>query len=557
MDKEKLLNYYKDDLYGNLRKQQKTDETYYDDTFAVPWILPPLQVSRVGAGKKIVDRPVHQITSSELVAYRNPAKKKDGTITQTAQASSNNVTRMINDVWIPILMQYNPNPLHQFVKDQFIYGEGWLQVIHNAKMVDGDRRGLPFHIINRNPLIIYASPNEDEKGIPEEVIVYYERMPWVVKTMYPSWEDPKRKLETEHGGTVTWMENWTSTKRYFEADGEKILKDTTNPYGFVPFTHKIAGFGKSSSEGKMEDMIVGYLRQHRDLIDRLTSSTSDIDSAIHLYANYSLTVQPEQRDIEIPDDFEDNFVLGPGNLHKLPFGLKVNRMVDILPSSEVLTWNYKLQSDLGMEVPPALLGLSSGTSGRMQDMTYAGAMKFFKHQVRNSEYAFGTAMGMALRMCEGIPNLYPDELKPKDINGDYEVIIKLHVDDPVERDRKINAGRALYASGLVDLHTFLIDYAEYTDEEAEEIEDNIAVEKVMQSEIFATIIGTQVAEEQGILDKYAQLQQMGKGGGQAAQPPVNYGSQGGEPRNQNIQTQLGNEMADMSFVQGGTRRSAR
>lgn len=547
-DLDKRLKYYSEELYSNTRNQQEIDLSYYNDTFEVSWIKPPLQVSRVGAGKKIVDRPVHQITASDIVCYR------DGKNTEKSKERASDITSMINKVWVPRIRQINPDPVHQFVKDQFIYGEAWYQVLHNSRWVNKEtKEGLPFHIISRNPLTVFASPNEDEKGVPEEVFVYYDRMPWIVKALYPAWTDPKERFGRE-GGTVRWMEHWTKKERYFEADGEKVLPNKNNPYEFVPFVHKIAGFGNTSKAGNMEELIVGYLRQHRDLINRLTSSTSDIDSAIHLYANYSITVQPEQEHIEIPDDFDDKFTIGPGNLHKLPYGIKVDKMVDALPPPEVLTWNYKLQADLGMEVPPALLGLPAGSSGRMQDMTYSQAMKFFAVQVRNTEFALATVFGMALRMCEEVPNLYPEELKTGDIDKNYEVVIKLQGDDPTEQDRMRTMGSRLYQMGQIDLKTNLTKYQGYTDEDAEDIMENILVDNVMRNNpIIAQIMGQHIAQRMGALQEYNQALVGGASPMGAGTPQ--FGSQGGQPREGNIQTPIGQEMSDVSLVQGGARRS--
>ncbi len=550
------FDYYKDQLYNLVRIQQTEDETYYRDTFEVPWIKKPLIVSRTGAGAELIDNPVAQLTSSVLKVTRPPVKDTAG-----AKNSAISLTSYLNYA-IAQIMKQNPNLKLEHYKNQLLRGEAWIQILHDQNWAEGKRgKGLPFRFLTRDPMVIFASPNEDEDGVPDEVFVYYERMPWKVKSLYTNWSNPEHRGE-DNKTNVNWMEHWTPTERYFEADGEAVLPDDKNPYGLVPFVHKIASFGKSSDAGRMEDLIVGRLRRYRDLLKRDAASTSDIDSIIHIYADPVLNLLHTQPDIETPKDFRENFVFGAGHINEIPFGIDVKRGVDMLPSTEVLQWNYKIAADLGRKVPGALLGMPSGASGRLQDMTYGAALGAYSVETANLENAVATAFGIALRIMAEWPDnlLIPDDIKHEDIGGNYDVVVELTNEDPIDRDRKIMAGRTMVTAGLISKRTFLIKYVGMTEDEAEEeIEETLAEAYMFQSPDIAELMQVRAAEKSGMAGDVQALKERR----QALEKKVRQfplgaqiGSQGGEQRMGNIQTEQGQNEADISNTQGGIRSTA-
>ena len=540
------LEYYKTDIYGNTRNQQRTDEDYYRDTFEIPWVKPPMLPSRTGAGAELIDIPVAQMTATVLKAFRQPAKDTDG-----ARKSAVKVSQLINK-WIAQIMKQNPNPKLESFKNQLLRGEMWMQVIHNADFLK-NRKGLPVHFLPREPMVVFASPNEDENGVPEDFFILFERMPYVISSMYPDWTQQSDKK------TVTWMEYWSKDYRYFEADNIPVLKDTHNPYGFVPMVHKIASFGKSSDDGRMENLVVGRLRKYRDLLTRDASSTSDIDSIIHMFANKDIDVQPTDPGTEIPKNFRESYVRGYGNIHEIPYGLKVTPSVEQPPNRELLEWKYKIDSDLGRKVPSALMGMPQGASGRLQDMTYTAALGAYSVEMANFENAMETAFGMGLQIINEWSNddLVPDGITKEDINKNYGIEIELKVEDPVERDRKVMAGRTMVSGGLRSLKTFLIEDVGMTQEEADEEIDNILAERYMfQSPDIAELMQLRAAEKSGMMEDLqavkSRRQELEK---KISQFPLGsqIGSMGGEPRSGNIQTQTGQEFSDVAMTQGGIR----
>ncbi|MCW4049361.1 MAG: hypothetical protein NWE89_06440, partial [Candidatus Bathyarchaeota archaeon] len=304
-----LLNYYVITYYAQTRRNQEGYVEFYDDTFQVPWIEDPKAVSRTGSGAELIDEPVEQLAAANLIASREPLRD-----TQIAKDSAVKVSGVVNN-WLGRAMRVNPNPKKQNLKNKFLFGESWIHPVHNPNWViePFDRSGLPVFFLVPDSRIVFASPNEDENGIPEHVFIKYERMPWVIKMKYPAWTNPKQA----GGGsgapaTSTWVEYWNKDERYFEADGEEVLS-SPNPYKFVPFIHKLSGLGKSSNEGKPEDLIVGRIHKYRDLLRRDASITSDIDSSLHMFAFSPIVVTPPEGG-SIPSDFQDKFEWKAGHI---------------------------------------------------------------------------------------------------------------------------------------------------------------------------------------------------------------------------------------------------
>ena len=531
-----LKDHYVNDFYAQLRSEQKTDLEFYHDIFTVPWIKPPLIVSRTGAGAELIDEPVEQLSAANLIASR-PSKD-----TNIAKESAIKLSELINESWIRRSMKQNPNPKKECYKNIFLFGESWLHPVHNQAWVTGkiDKTRLPVFFLTPSPLILFASPNEDENGIPEHMIVWYERMPWMVKAKYPAWSDPLGKLN-QQDLTVNWLEYWDKDVRYFEADTEAVLPLSPNPYKRVPFIHKVSGFGKSSHEGKPEELIVSRIRRYRDLLKRDAASTSDIDSIIHMFANPPIEIQGDDNH-PVPPDFDKNYVFGAGEANVVPPGITVEKGVEKLPGRETLEWNYMIQATLGRKTPSVLQGTPQGETGRLQDIAYTTAMRKYEGIVGGQADAWAAAIGMALQMCDEIPGLMPDGISKKDINKNYVVEIELRADDPLETARKSADGDRKQTQGIIDWETNLVEYQGFTQERAEEVMDNAIVDRVIATDPnIQQLIALNVARELGMEQELSALQQANM---QTKQGGV--GSQGGAPREGNIQTELGREQVDLS-----------
>ena len=542
---QKLLIYLRDDYYGNLRREQETDKTYYDDTFKVPWIKNPKKIQRTGKGARMVDSPAEHIITSNPVAYYDNGNHD----------SSIRVNTALNHQ-ISIMKRRNPNPPKQFAKNMIGYpGEGWLRVMHNEEWRNNKHpEGSPILYFTPNPLIVFASPNEDENGVPEYVILHYERMPFILSEVYPKWSKAKDKP----GKMVKFTEFISKDQHYAEVDGETV-RDQKNVYKFVPFVHKLSGFGTDSPEAKPEEMIMGRLRKVRSLLERKTAMVSNVDSVIHLFANESLDFIQTQERLEPPpggwEAWVKGYEMGAGLAHFIPWGIEVKRGERIQPDQALLMYMASIDAELEREDPLVMAGSPMGEGGRQQDMVTASAMKRYETIAENTEYAFSVAMGMGLRLMDTITGLRPDGIRKDDIKGHYNCRVELKASDPIESDRKATLGSRLYQMQQIDLRTNLIEYQGKTPEGADEIIIQMMVDKVtFQSPEIAQLIGMKAAQELGMEDELLAMRQMNQQmGAQAGQ----MGVQTGQGRPSEVQTEQGREMVDLSLEGKGMRNPPR
>lgn len=540
------------DFYQQTRIEQATDDLFYRDAFPVPQIRNQSRLQRTGRASRMVDRPAEHIITSNPQAFRMITKPDDANRNRAL-----NVSREVNR-WMGVWKRQNPNPVKEFVKNLLRRGEAWLHPLHNERWVTTpkQRSGVPILLPVPDPMIIFADPNEDENGIPERVVVYYDRLPSIIKSKYPKWQGPKPTNDGSAVTTVKWMEYWDKDTCYFEADDMGVYAGR-NLYGIVPFVHKLSGFGKSSPEGKMEDLIVGRLRKVRDLLQRECAIISDIDSTFHLFANRSIDVQPVDDQHEVPDGFAEKYEMGPGLVHEIPHGLTVTRSVEVLPEPEVFQYVYRISQELEEEDPLVMAGTAVGSTGRQQGMTMASALRRYDTIVENTEYAFATAISIGLQMCDRIPTLCPDEfgMSKEDINKSYAVDVALKAEDPIESDRKATLGSRLYQQGEIDIRTNLVKYQNYTEEEAEEIITSMMVDKViMGSPDIAELIGLKAAEKLGITDEIRALQERRK----QAEKRVSALGQITSPsemtqRTGEVNSPMGREMIDEALANRGQR----
>ena len=531
-----LLKDYKT-YYGQTRTNQEEYVTFYDDVFKVPWIEDPKVVSRTGSGAELIDEPVAQLSAANLIAFREALKD-----TQSAEDAAIRVSGLLND-WIKRMMRINPNPKKWNLKNKFLFGESWIHPVHNPNWVmkPFDRTGLPVFPLIPDPRTIYASPNEDENGIPENFIVCYDRMPHTIKAKYPAWTNPKNagsdKITPK---TSTWIEYWDKDVRYFEADEEEILPISPNPYGFVPIVHKLLGLGKSSNEGKPEDLIVSIIHKYRDLLKRDASITSDMDSYIHMFCASPVIITPPEGG-EIGKGFKRNFVWKAGHIIENPNRLDISPAQSLAPDPSIFAWHDRIQASLGRKIPDVLAGVPQGETGRLQDISYSTAMRKWEGVVAGDENQWATALGMALRMCDTMPKLMPDGISSDDLKKNYVVGIELRADDPLETARKSADGDMKQEKGIIDWETNLVKYQGFTQADAEEVMDNAVIDRVVFDPVSLRMLALQNAKERGMEEEYLAIEAQMQGETQGG-----VGSQGGPPRRGNIRTEQGREQVDLS-----------
>jgi hypothetical protein len=492
-----LARYLAGDFYGKRINEQKVDQTYYDDTFKVPWIDDPLVERRTGKGARLVDSPAERIVTSNPVAYRDYSLKKD-------KESAEKIAKLFNE-WIRVLKRQQFFKGH--IKTNIKRGEAWIQVCHNYDWIK-NKKGLPVHFILPEPMIVLASPKEDEEGVPEFVIMKYERAPLLLAQIYPQWSKGKKLLEGE--GDLKKQSKFLyyidPEQEYAEIDGE-VVRDQKNIYGFTPFIHKYSGFGSYSPNALPEERAVGRLRFSRHTLERYTSLISDMDSAIHLFSNRSITfkiVDEKLTPDEVAKVVDKHYKVGAGYRHIIPAGVEDKRSEEMLPDQPVFQYLGSVLSDLEREDPLAMSELPLGSSGRQDDIVESWSLRRYDSIVENTEQSCNTAFGKALKVCEKVPGLMPEGISKEDIGDNYQCRIELKAADPLEKSARITLGGRMKAQDLLSLEKFHIDYCGMSQEESKQERANIICDKIEASAPVEDLYAMVFAEEANLeeyLDK--------------------------------------------------------
>ena len=543
---------YIDELYGNVRKEQKDDLKYIEDTFEVPEVKEPHKIYRSGLGNDWVNAPAEHIVTNNPQAFIEDVK---GGKRGTADNIGKEANRQLS-----ILSLTNPNTFKEFVKNLNARGEAYIQLAHNGLWVTGKKEkvGLPVHYAIPDPMVIYGSPEEDENGIPERVIVFYERQPIDVILIYGQYLDVKLKNylmeKAEKRTKIEWWEYWDKDVKYFEADTNPVLTGEIqeNLYGFPPFIRKYSGFGKRSPDGDLSKLIVSDIRYARDLIHAECVNWSNINSIEWLFAHRGETIFSAD---ELGDKAIEELKEKGAYQVRVVDGIKDISQVKVEKDelAPVPPQMYQHRQDIWANIfrrnPYVTAGWPSGSSGRQDDLAYMAARKRYDTIIENTQNAFGTAVEKVFEICnkKGLKALKPDDINKSDLEAKFKCQVKLKADDPVEQDRLSLSGRTQVQMGQLSLRSNLIKFQGLTAEQADNEIDEILAERYMfQSPDIAELMQVRAAEKSGMAEdmealkaRRMELEKRIKEFPLGAQ----FGSQGGEPRTGNIKSPQGLEQS--------------
>ncbi len=505
------------ELYEQTRKEQNEDQSYNDDTFKVPEIRSPHVPLRSGLGRIMVDAPAEQIVTSNPQVFIHTDNKE----------RAKRLSSKANE-WFSILKRQNPNPFKESVKNKLLRGESLIMVVHNELWVTGKNQmiGLPVLFPILDPMVIYSSPEEDDNGIPERVIVFYERQLTDIITGYPQWTNPKgRGTGRDKRTKVEWFAYTDKDIRYFEADGEPVLKGEIqdNIYKVTPFVRKYSGFGRRSPDGELSNLIMSDIRYSRGLIKEYCIMASDIASVMHLAAHKSKTFMTTGGINE--DNIRENLSFGEYDinvLQNIPTDFKyIPEVGDIEPpTAEAFTHLSNIYSRSVQRNPFIIAGSPQGTSGRQQDLAYIAAMRRYDTVIENTENEWATAIEMAFKILKEVPTLAEKAgVNKADLEAQFRCEVKLKASDPIEEDRLATLGDRLWKGGkgcigLKRLHTQFLGMTEneHEDEVAEMLVDMLTV----YNPDVAAVMGMEFAEKAGMEKYFAKLQQKQATQGQGA-----------------------------------------
>jgi len=390
---------------------------------------------------------------------------------------------------------------------------------------------------------------EDSTGTVLEAIMCFERLVRDIQAVYPEW---KPKSGQQDKDKVEFWCYWDKDIKYAEADGIPLFNGVAeNLYGFVPLIHAYSGFGMSDESGDPEKLAMSYIRRLRGKTKEETTIHSDLSLDIHKFVHrYTLLINKSGAVIK-PDAFQE-FTTAPYHISQidLPPGAELQHPAEApLPDPQIFAYYQGIKNDLALEIPPALRGIPSGVGGRQEDILKTSGLQSYNCVIRNASHAFARAIGMGLRMIseDKVPNLLPPGLKQSDIGGDYTVKMDMKAVDQIERMRNSVEGRTKVSSGLMSRREYLISIG-MTEEEADDELDMILAEQYMlQNPDIAGFMGWKVAKEAWMLEEFQAYQEQKQDAGKSGQFPVGrqIGSEGGQPREMNLQTEKGVEEADL------------
>ena len=552
---KKYKEYYTKELYDKTRKEQREDQQYHDDTFDVSEVQSPHKVYRSGFGARMSDAPAEHVITSNPKAYieQNGGSKEIGT----------RISKVVNDQWIPLLKWQNPNPPKEFVKNCLLRGESYIKLAHDEQWAKGNKPtiGLPIKFLIPDPMVIYASKHGTDEGIPDNVIVWYQRQALDVIVRYPTMEETlRRKFGDLKNKAVEWWEYWDKDVRYWECDGVAVLKDgiQKNLYGFAPFIRKYSGFGRESQDGELSSLIVGDLRHSRDLIKEECIFRSDIVSSHALFAHKPIIVTTPG--VINEDDIKrlDLGAYGGSVINRWPPGSKFEDLNFDLYSPQAYQYLQQIRAELNARCPYLMAGFPVGENARQQIEAQSAAGKRYATIVENTEHAFSIAIKKAFDICKEIPSLRPDILHKEDLDIDFAIKVSLQASDPVEEDRKITLGDRLWnqGNGAIDLETFHTKFLGFTLEESSNIIDKMMADNLMLYDpAIKAVWGTAAAEEMGYGDLLEKAQQMRMGleeqqKGLRENPPATTT----ERVKGEVKTPVGRGMMDMALSNRGQRK---
>ena len=492
-----------EELYKGVRVEQEQDMMYREDKFDVLEIQEPHTVYRTGVGPQMVDNTTaHVITTSPKAYIDTGNKEVDVRLSKAANR------------WLDILRRQNPNAYKDLFKNKLCEGESYLQVIHDENWLNGNTNWMPVNFVTRSPMVIWGSPEEDKDGVPDRVLIWYERFPWDVIYKYPNWKNPKHR-NLDKPEKVDWLEYWDKDVRYWEADGDPVLKKGINPnvYKRVPFIRKYSGMGYRSQDGDLSKLIVGLFRHSRDLLKAECVAHSNIMSILTLFAaRDKIIISPG----EVNEEQVRALEFGGYNINVLSNmaeGTEYKNDDLISPPPEMLRHHADLMLRLNQLCPFLMAGFPMGDSGRQQGMTTSAGHKLIENMIEGTELQVATGIEMAFQITKRIPKLIPDGINKSDLDREIHCRVELRADDPMERANKITLGDRLYAqgNGSIDLRTFLIEYVGKTQDETEKIIVQKIIDKMtIYNPNVEQVWGLVFAEETGMQGYLEKIKQQGE-----------------------------------------------
>ena len=550
---KKLKEYLVKTRHSRRVNQQTKYLNFYNDNFEVPVIQDKKYIVRTGKAPRMIDGVVEHIVTSSPQIFREAGNKEKDT----------RVSTLLN-IWANVLNRQDPVIYKELPRNKLLFGESVIYHPHNPNYDKNDKYSLPVLFLPLNPMTVFIDDHDiSSDGVPTRVIISYERDAENMRQTYPLWDK-------KGDGNVDFFAYWDEDVRYFEGagipvltDGKKKLANGTgiqeNPYKLVPFVHSYSGWGHGSIDGDPASMAIGKLHNVMDLLVEQCSIRSSINLLIYKFGSKPTDLYYRAEGATPTGNIGEQYSrkIGAFNVIGLPEGAEIKEGVNMLPDQALYQHLMNIESQIAMEDPPIFSGITTGSSGRQDDIARETALARYNQIVDKTAEDISTAMGNALKQVDKM-NLTLPVVNKGDIGNNYHMRLELKAADPIANDRLSAQGRALRSVQEITRKTNLVKYQGYSENEADEEIIGLDAELfILNSPDIQALMSARAAEKMGMSEDIASLKARREGleakikqGGVGSRGGI--GAQGGEPRIDNIKTETGGE--DTGFQRGVRRQ---
>ena len=472
LDKQKSANEY----FRNFHQQCKEEEDYYFLRKQVP-VPDGSDPVRPATARAIIDVAADHVDVNNLSI--------DVPIMLRSKARAERLQKYYQAIWANIKTPVKRTA----VKHSFIYGQAWLKQmfvpqewndsprmddygvsLENGKIMLVDEQGYKEatkDFLERRKLLF---PFSVENVNPREMIWDDSRTgpKWVIRQVSATVRDMKQRFSNwttsrGPGEMSTFSEYWDDTWYGYFADGSFIHGPFRHGYGFLPFVPVTPANTLDWDAGTPEDRYQGILKPVHNLLDSEARIISQIHAIMHTVSYRTLDFSGPTH---LAAQARDNYELW-GGMNVIPPG------VDVRPSPFI-------------QVPPDLLNQLSMVQTMIEEATFPNVVRGLRPKGVSTGFGVSVLAGMGrLRFQGGADGMaraieilnsgfakllenvvrssvtvharseihnFDETIRPADVKGYYENIVRLKAEAPEERERESILANQLHQGGLISLY---------------------------------------------------------------------------------------------------------
>lgn len=457
--------YLKNNKYSKLRAFQKTEESYYLQTFEPfpnedkkdPYITHKVKPPR---GRRIVDGPADWLAMDKVICHIKPKSNSSGEETLKEQKRANK-----NELWGQALLDFlamvQPYYLRMLAQQIPLRGECWLKNDTDWKyIIDPDNyEGVPFKWVVPDSMMVHATLDLDAYSRPnmvfEEKIHTFQHLKELISEWNPNHtarvnNTLKRLKDVKPYQDITLVEWCTPMERgYFAGlggltentwyaipiDGEDRME---NPAGLVPYIRGFSSLGIWPYDGEISKLVVGFLRPMGNAIVQDSRDRSKIDTITNYYAA-PITSWITDGSVELEDK---DLTIGPGHIYEQIRGRKELKIEPAPPIPSAIIQQIQLNEALLEEYDPMVLRgrASPGETAVGQNQRVGLGLSKWEPLKITLRQMIANAISTTLQIVEkmDVPvKIFEQSISKEDINGYYKVEIDIKPGNPEERTRRM------------------------------------------------------------------------------------------------------------------------